>query len=84
MGVIWNLRTPSNAILENAVGPGRKIRERVAREIATEYESTSTQAPSMEEVRRRVQSLYPEVPPANLTQLTVRTREILVAGMEGI
>lgn len=82
MGVIWNLRTPSQAILENTMGPGRKVREKVAREIADAYESTASQPPAMEEVRLRVQSLYPGVPPSNLTQLTVRTRENLVARMK--
>jgi stearoyl-CoA desaturase (Delta-9 desaturase) len=80
-GLIWDLREPPASIVANTAGPGRRVQERLAREIAAGFPvpSGSSHPPSVDEMHRHLQTLFLDVPAPNLLPLAEQARELLIA-----
>lgn len=88
LGLVWDLREPPVAVLRNEVPPGRRIVERIAREIADSLagapggphaaggrSSLLTVTPA--QVSEHVRSLYPTAPAEHLREIVERSGELL-------
>ena len=81
-GIIWDLRQPPSALVRNEVPPGRRVVERVARDLAATFANTPSASgrpvPRLAEVRSRARLLFAEVPSRHLAPISRRAHELLL------
>jgi len=81
-GLVWDLREPPEAVVRNEIAPGRRVIEKVARDLAATYEagggvSASTPDPTLADVHHRARFLFPDVPQSHLVGVTQRAHELV-------
>ncbi|MBR9989253.1 MAG: acyl-CoA desaturase, partial [Gemmatimonadetes bacterium] len=77
LGLVWDLREPPATLVDNTLAPGRKIMEKVARELAEEVAAerpSYTPAPSPHDIAQRARAMFPDVPPEQVAVLAERVR----------
>jgi stearoyl-CoA desaturase (Delta-9 desaturase) len=81
LGLVWDLREPPAAVVNNAVAPGRKVVEKVARELAADVSAgrLAGAASSARDLEMRARATFPDVPREHVRLIAERARELLTS-----